>query len=60
MALINCRECEKKISSRAKTCPHCGCPNEHPIQSHADEIGVVVGILLSFAFFLYLFSLDSN
>lgn len=22
--LLNCRECSQKISSQAKTCPHCG------------------------------------
>ncbi len=26
MALVNCEECEKEISSRAASCPHCGCP----------------------------------
>ena len=26
MALINCPECNKEISSLAKACPHCGCP----------------------------------
>ncbi len=25
MALINCPECGKEISSNAKSCPHCGC-----------------------------------
>lgn len=26
MALINCKECGKEISSKSKTCPNCGCP----------------------------------
>lgn len=26
MALIKCPECEKEISDKAGTCPHCGCP----------------------------------
>lgn len=26
MALINCPECGKEISDRAKSCPNCGCP----------------------------------
>ena len=26
MALISCTECGKEISSKAKTCPQCGCP----------------------------------
>lgn len=27
MALISCKLCENKISSRARVCPKCGCPN---------------------------------
>lgn len=26
MALINCPECSKEISNKAKACPHCGYP----------------------------------
>ncbi|MDO4198370.1 MAG: hypothetical protein Q4D13_05230 [Erysipelotrichaceae bacterium] len=26
MALVKCKECGKEISSKAATCPHCGCP----------------------------------
>ena len=26
MALINCPECKKEVSTLAETCPHCGCP----------------------------------
>ncbi len=26
MALINCSECKREISDKAKSCPHCGCP----------------------------------
>lgn len=29
MALIRCRECGKKISEYAETCPNCGCPQTH-------------------------------
>ena len=29
MALINCEECGKQISSKAQACPHCGCPVEN-------------------------------
>jgi len=28
MALIQCKECNKEISSQAKACPHCGAPVE--------------------------------
>lgn len=27
MALINCPECGKEVSDKAKLCPNCGCPN---------------------------------
>lgn len=26
MALIPCKECGKEVSSKARTCPHCGRP----------------------------------
>ena len=26
MAMINCPECRQAVSSRASSCPHCGCP----------------------------------
>lgn len=29
MALINCPECEKQVSDKAKTCPNCGFPIEN-------------------------------
>lgn len=28
MAIINCPECGKTVSERAKACPNCGCPIE--------------------------------
>lgn len=28
MALIQCPECNGQVSSKASTCPHCGCPIE--------------------------------
>lgn len=30
MALIQCAECHKEISDKAKRCPHCGCPQHKP------------------------------
>lgn len=29
MALINCPECDNKISNKANACPHCGLPKNH-------------------------------
>ena len=34
MALKPCRECKKKVSTEAKTCPNCGVPNP----TSSDEI----------------------
>lgn len=31
MRLRRCPDCENKVSKRAKSCPHCGCPfNDGP------------------------------
>lgn len=43
MALIKCEECGKEISDRAKSCPHCGCPNDfssdnNPIPTPKEEL----------------------
>ena len=43
MAMIQCKECGKELSSGAKFCPHCGCPNKvsvcpecgKPVESNA-------------------------
>lgn len=54
MALINCSECGKSVSSRAITCPNCGCPIDISLEvTHRKgrlkfkSIGITV-ILLSF------------
>lgn len=39
MALINCPECKKEISDKAKSCPNCGCPlSENENQSFNDDV----------------------
>ena len=53
MAMIDCRECEKQISERAKCCPHCGCPNEHPIQSNIIPISAGLAIFIVLIFLKY-------
>ena len=32
MALINCPECAKEISDKAKSCPNCGCPLQKQVK----------------------------
>lgn len=39
MALINCPECNKEISNKAQSCPHCGCP----INSNAGFSIYIIG-----------------
>jgi hypothetical protein len=65
MALVECRECEKEVSTEAPTCPHCGIPNPAPtpVAVVAEETteggsagfilvgGVIVGALLLWLYF---------
>jgi predicted nucleic acid-binding Zn ribbon protein len=48
MALIVCKECDKKISSDAKTCPDCGYPIEEIRQKRKDfyQIAGILALLL--------------
>ena len=53
MAMIKCKECRKKISSEAKTCPNCGIGDPYEPESVASSIlntlvgiGVVVGLIM--------------
>ncbi len=50
MAMTKCKECKKEVSSKAKTCPHCGIKN--PGQKASDAIGglimlIVIGWIIS-------------
>lgn len=58
MALIECDECSKKISEKAKTCPHCGSPNTARIRKNrqqSDAWIVLVALASPFVSFAYLF-----
>jgi uncharacterized membrane protein YdbT with pleckstrin-like domain len=39
MALINCPECGKQVSTSAKACPYCG----YPVAEHVPQTQVVAG-----------------
>ena len=39
MALIECEECQGKVSSRAAACPHCGCPTETYLERVESDPG---------------------
>jgi hypothetical protein len=53
MALTTCKECNKEVSTEAKTCPYCGIDNpgfSDPgvIDNNNRRVGVVVLALLIF------------
>ena len=37
MALIKCVQCKREISSRAKTCPHCGDPDPQRTEEETER-----------------------
>ena len=37
MALVNCKECGKKISDKASMCPNCGCPTKEENKKQKKE-----------------------
>lgn len=48
MALVKCRECQKEISSEAKTCPHCGAAKKKKpgfLRNTLYGIVIVIGVL---------------
>ena len=58
MSLIKCRECGKKVSDQAETCPHCGAPipptasaNKEKQAASASASGknILVGVTIVFA-----------
>jgi tetratricopeptide (TPR) repeat protein len=48
MPLTTCKECNKEISTEARTCPYCGIDNPGVINNNNRRIGVVVLALLVF------------
>lgn len=58
MALINCPECGKEISSDAKSCPHCGKPVKNGVETAGcgKAVWIIMGLLLIGIGFALLFS----
>jgi len=44
MGMIKCKDCKQQVSSKAKSCPHCG----NPIKK-SSSVGCLVAIILSIA-----------
>jgi len=51
MALVNCKECGKEVSDKAKTCPHCG-SKLPPITTMGTK--VILGLILCIVGFIIL------
>lgn len=52
MTLVSCPECNKQISDKAPTCPHCGVSRGKPTEQIAGLDAVIM--LLSFVLSLFL------
>jgi hypothetical protein len=51
MAMIQCKECKQEVSSKAKTCPHCGIAD--PALTTAGKLtgcGIIIVLFLGIAF----------
>lgn len=46
MALINCKECNKEISSKARSCPHCGAPIEIQLDANTEIPDKKAGLII--------------
>ena len=51
MALVKCKECRKKVSTKAQSCPHCGAPVEAPKKTSLGK--QFLAALFVFAVFVY-------
>lgn len=62
MAIIKCRECRKKISSTAKSCPLCGCPDPRatPLENPKRKTKLSTWLVLIFFGIPLLFAVYSS
>lgn len=49
MALINCPECNKEISDKAKVCPHCGYESNPTMDIKKNTIIIIVSVVVLIA-----------
>jgi hypothetical protein len=48
MALTACSECRRKVSDRAQTCPHCGCPIAgHQVSLKRPQLPVPIAVSIA-------------
>jgi hypothetical protein len=46
MAMVKCRECDKEVSNKAKTCPNCGVKNPQPQSKFNLYLKLALGAIL--------------
>jgi len=52
MALVKCKDCDKEVSTEAKTCPHCGAPMpKEGMGWFATSVMIVGGLVAAFLIF---------
>jgi hypothetical protein len=59
MALINCAECGKEISSQAQTCPHCGYGSKSALRAPIGNsiLKIIVAVIIVLLAIGYLWGL---
>ncbi|WP_025121751.1 MULTISPECIES: zinc-ribbon domain-containing protein [unclassified Serratia (in: enterobacteria)] len=63
MALVDCKECGREISDKAKYCPHCGVKLQQPVGNLKGCLGVILvfgGIFICFFVLLGIFGSGSS
>ena len=53
MALTNCKECKKEVSTEAKTCPHCGINNPGVIGNNNRRVGIALVLFIFLCIYLF-------
>ncbi len=60
MSIVNCTECNKEISDKAKSCPHCGAKKKASWLWLKLLIGIPVGLFLLMMFIGWMSSGNSS
>ena len=60
MAMIQCRECERPVSSKAKACPLCGIEKPDQAQINRENRGRAFGVVLAIVGGIFLVYMIQN
>ena len=58
MALLSCKECGKDVSTKAKSCPHCGAPPPKEAPKETSGVSFKSIFLIIVVFLIIAFALD--